>query len=494
MPSMHLRRAGPARKRTRGGSGRIPRPRAAPSAVDLERRGREKCRAAQFGTERHLAISCASRPASGVVRFQRLRACPSITGPTSVEAAPDRRCAVPPWRRPACSSTRRRDVLLDEQHAQRRAALAGAAESWRTGRRAPPARAGRRNRRSWRSARRSRRSGARWARGARPSVRLMAQAVSVEPVKATPATRGSATSARADRVRPRPAGGAAHRRGRRRGAADAPPRRAISGVCSAGLATTALPAASAAATWPMKMASGKFQGLMQAKTPRPCSSVRLRSPVGPGRRCGGCEVARAHGWRSSGRNPPPRAPRPRASRIVLPASAHSSAISVRQLCLQQIGRPLQAGGALCRRRAHPSPAPRAPASDRPLRRRRPVGLDHRADDGADGRREQDRPAFAALARRRRRAARRASRCQPACSCCRRAPRVGARSAEIDAARNWPLGAEEVRGRGMRGWAGLSRRPPRRPDRRRSPRSARASSTMRLTNEVLAPFSSSRRTR
>ncbi len=44
---------------------------------------------------------------------------------------------------------------------------------------------------------------------------------------------------------------------------------AISGVCSAGLATTALPAASAAATWPVKIASGKFHGLMQTKTPRP---------------------------------------------------------------------------------------------------------------------------------------------------------------------------------------------------------------------------------
>ena len=47
---------------------------------------------------------------------------------------------------------------------------------------------------------------------------------------------------------------------------------AISGVSSAGFATTALPAASAAATWPVKMARGKFQGLMQTKTPRPCSS------------------------------------------------------------------------------------------------------------------------------------------------------------------------------------------------------------------------------
>jgi hypothetical protein len=42
---------------------------------------------------------------------------------------------------------------------------------------------------------------------------------------------------------------------------------AISGVCSAGFASTVLPAASAAATWPMKIASGKFHGLMQTTGP-----------------------------------------------------------------------------------------------------------------------------------------------------------------------------------------------------------------------------------
>ena len=42
----------------------------------------------------------------------------------------------------------------------------------------------------------------------------------------------------------------------------------MSGVCSAGFERTALPAASAALIWPVKMASGKFQGLMQTITPR----------------------------------------------------------------------------------------------------------------------------------------------------------------------------------------------------------------------------------
>ena len=51
---------------------------------------------------------------------------------------------------------------------------------------------------------------------------------------------------------------------------------AISGVCSAGFATTALPAASAAATWPVKIASGKFHGQMHANTPRPCSASVVR--------------------------------------------------------------------------------------------------------------------------------------------------------------------------------------------------------------------------
>jgi hypothetical protein len=42
---------------------------------------------------------------------------------------------------------------------------------------------------------------------------------------------------------------------------------ATSGVCSAGLASTGLPAASAAATWPVKIASGKFHGLMHTIGP-----------------------------------------------------------------------------------------------------------------------------------------------------------------------------------------------------------------------------------
>jgi hypothetical protein len=36
----------------------------------------------------------------------------------------------------------------------------------------------------------------------------------------------------------------------------------------------------------VKIASGKFQGLMQTNTPRPNSRNSLRSPVGPGSDCG----------------------------------------------------------------------------------------------------------------------------------------------------------------------------------------------------------------
>ncbi len=87
----------------------------------------------------------------------------------------------------------------------------------------------------------------------------MSLATSVEPVKMTPAMRESATSA-APIVSPRP--------GRNCSAAAGTPARwkrrtvsyAMSGVCSAGFAMTALPAASAALTWPAKIASGKFHG------------------------------------------------------------------------------------------------------------------------------------------------------------------------------------------------------------------------------------------
>ncbi|MNV63015.1 hypothetical protein D3C71_1555910 [compost metagenome] len=111
-------------------------------------------------------------------------------------------------------------------------------------------------------------SGMGWPPGPRrrASVRCRMRATSVEPVNSTPCTRASPTRV-APTVSPAPgsncttAGGmpACHRR--RTACA------ATSGVCSAGLASTGLPAARAAPTWPMKIASGKFQGLMQTTGP-----------------------------------------------------------------------------------------------------------------------------------------------------------------------------------------------------------------------------------
>ena len=119
----------------------------------------------------------------------------------------------------------------------------------------------------------------------------MPRAVSVEPVNATPAMRGSATSG-APTVSPLPGSrcntspGTPASCSRRTAAA------AISGVCSAGLATTALPAASAAATWPVKIASGKFHGEMQAK--RRARAAQLVALAGrAGQRSGAAKSARA---------------------------------------------------------------------------------------------------------------------------------------------------------------------------------------------------------
>jgi hypothetical protein len=80
-------------------------------------------------------------------------------------------------------------------------------------------------------------------------LRLIDRATSTEPVKATPATLGSATRAAPSSPAPstfwNTAGGTPAARSRR-AISDA-----TSGVCSAGLAITALPATSAAATCPV---------------------------------------------------------------------------------------------------------------------------------------------------------------------------------------------------------------------------------------------------
>ncbi len=124
------------------------------------------------------------------------------------------------------------------------------------------------------------------------SVRAMIAATSVDPVNATPATRASATSA-APTDSPRPGSRAITSAGSPARSITSTASAAVSGVCSAGFAATVLPAASAAATWPVKIASGKFQGEMHANTPRPCSESAFDSPVGEGSASASAKCERA---------------------------------------------------------------------------------------------------------------------------------------------------------------------------------------------------------
>ena len=109
----------------------------------------------------------------------------------------------------------------------------------------------------------------------------ISRATSVEPVNITPAVSGAPTSA----APTAPVAGhelQRRRAGRRPRAGSATLSAAISGVSSAGLASTGLPATSAAATWPVKIASGKFHGLMQTIGPE----RRVRRPERPARLVG----------------------------------------------------------------------------------------------------------------------------------------------------------------------------------------------------------------
>ena len=100
------------------------------------------------------------------------------------------------------------------------------------------------------------------------SARLIARPTSVEPVKTTPATRGSAT--RLAPTSPSPGtrcsaacrhAGFVQQRDRPRG----DQRRLLGRLGDNGIAG----GERRASTWPRKIASGKFHGLMQTKTPRP---------------------------------------------------------------------------------------------------------------------------------------------------------------------------------------------------------------------------------
>ena len=140
------------------------------------------------------------------------------------------------------------------------------------------------------------------------SASSMARAVSVPPVKATPSMPGWAISA-APTVSPRP--GSKRAAGARSSPAAWQRRTAaaaISGVCSAGLATTALPAASAAAIWPSEDGEREVPradaGEDAAAMPAPASWSRRPGPCSVTR---SGEVAARPAARNSGRNRPPRA-------------------------------------------------------------------------------------------------------------------------------------------------------------------------------------------
>ena len=105
------------------------------------------------------------------------------------------------------------------------------------------------------------------------------RATGVEPVNTTPCTRLSAMSAAP--TSPAPGISCSASLGMPASCSTRTASAAMSGVSSAGLAITELPAASAAAIWPVKIASGKFQGLMQTTRPsgagEPGTNVRAAS-------------------------------------------------------------------------------------------------------------------------------------------------------------------------------------------------------------------------
>ncbi len=95
---------------------------------------------------------------------------------------------------------------------------------------------------------------------------MMRRPTSVEPVKHTLRTAGWATK-RSPTTLPLPGRICRTPSGRPDSSASSPIRSALSGVSSAGLTTTVLPAASAGAKPHPAMAMGKFQGTMTATTP-----------------------------------------------------------------------------------------------------------------------------------------------------------------------------------------------------------------------------------
>ena len=232
---------------------------------------------------------------------------------------------------------------------------------------------------------------------------------------------------------------------------------------------------------------------MQANTPRPRSHSRFDSPVGPGIGCGLAESLPPPAPRSSAGSRPPRALRRSSPGTVLPASATQMATkravsrSRRSAASRSMPR--------ARRRRHAVPV--GLGVRRQLDRlggERGVGVGGLADDAVEVCR---RAAGAALAipllpaddrARDKRLARAPRGRRPRGGAARRRP---ARLMPAEFARSAP---NRPRGSGMRG---CGPQPASSTSATGSPTTSSTgsdSSTMRFTNEVLAPFSSRRRTR
>ena len=311
----------------------------------------------------------------------------------------------------------------------------------------------------------------------------MSRATSVEPVNITPRTRAIGDQRGAD-ASPSPGSSCSAPRGTPASCSSAHRVGGDQRRLLGRLGEHRVAGGQRGATWPVKIASGKFHGLMHTTGP----SGRCVSVV---------EVARDLARRSSAGSRPPRAPRPMASGSGLAGLAHDQRHQ-RAACRASSR---SAARSQARRRARPAASPasrrgcRAPASAGSIRRawlRAPCRRCRAWSAGLSTRRAapsrspsartappaRSCPVLASAA-----AASAARRCSFAqvearASCARGAVQC-ARQRDPDAAR--PAGS----------CARASRRPGRRPA---SSTGDRADRRCWLTKEVLAPFSSSRRTR
>ena len=264
----------------------------------------------------------------------------SITGPTSMASCaglPTRSSRIAPSSISSTRSAASSCTHSTRSAEQRWPALSKAEASTSP----PPARPAPTSRRPSRSARRSRRSAAPAGRRRRAlRQRALQQARDLGRAGEQHALHARiGRPARAPTVSPRPGSSCSASRGTPAARSTRTASAATSGVCSAGLASTGLPAASAAATWPVKIASGKFHGLMHThRAERPMRAVVEVAPHL--RRVVAQEVDRlAHLGHRVGRG--------------LAGLAHEQAEQLGRCRLPGVGRALQRSGALGRRRRGP---------------------------------------------------------------------------------------------------------------------------------------------